>query len=518
MLWRLSAIQRDGCSAIGPCYAMTPCELRDYTLERRLAAASYAMAAVLVCLCCSCGGKVAVDSAVAEAGPSSRILWSFGDGHNWVISSPTQGADGTLYVTVHVTSDPDEIQHTQDALDRGEPLPLVEWSRELVAISPHGSVIERTELVPPAMRLANTLPLTACRPIANIDGTRWACPGSSEYYYENCSKDQWGNCEFDGLRRILPDGTISAPEAFRSDDSVAVSADGTLYYKYGDLTAIARDGPRWTTATAGPMFVAVGADGAVYADYRGSVPGLEPVGTGEAAGAGVAAFDPISGSALRVVIPPLPADDNGYAPMGAAEVTAGPGATVYSFVATGTAAATTVDSSMYTGTDAGLGYGGLVAATPDGLHAYLNIPGNFPWVVGPNGPIVIEPAYAATQDLRHLLLWVGDEPPRVIEGLRSDYVSHLALLQLDLIMLKTERPDIAGEPQLAVVNYEGHVVWRYRGEQLQQDFSPIPGQGMAYAVTASHKLIAIEAPVDGLGAGPWPMLSGDASNTRRARY
>lgn len=481
--------------------------------------------AALLALAAACGGRVTSEADDSGPGPAAEgqtpIVWSFGDEHTWVISGPSQAPSGTLYVVAYVTSDPDEIEKTVQAFENDDDRPLAENSRVLVALSPEGKELWRTELVPTAVRPAGStisdwsgaaLHLEwVRRPVVNDDGSVWAQSGGHYPPYEGALDVMnlthrvspsgtllWSQQDWLPIAAVAQDGTVYYPTGRSTDDPAgflrSVGPDGTV--RWDALTDLPEPGlNRWELdGLYAPMFssVALGSDGTVYAGCRRCVPG-------DPEKSGLAAFDPGTGALLWLVVQDgLP---QGY----------------YTFEP---------DKAIDEHGNIHEVYGGRVmGATPEGervvefpidsecLDTTLGTP-----VIGRRGLVwLCEPPENPDSPAEPVIrLHLGAATTGELRGIGA-LCGALVLADPDLVLVRTTLKALCYEDvALLAVNLAGDVVWEYQGEPLPAWLTVLPGNGVIYAATESRKLVAIEAPMRGVDPGPWPMSGGNPGNTRRA--
>ena len=490
------------------------------------------LAATAVSVVVACGGNTDRDH-VDDAREQSRILWSFGDENTLVVSAPSQGPSGTLYLVAYITSDPDELQHAIDAWQSlqlsdasflvdgnsvPEGFPVVENSRVLVALSPSGEELWRRELVPTDVRPAGSVVQTGSRlvvrgdlgwlprPIVASDGSVWASamsnpwdPGATE------PADLAGECfvPASGNARCIP-GSLWGKSL--GDEQMLVGTRLVSDYA-AELVALSADASvRWQT---------------VYEDYSswpcGDFDCLRPivaflqstVSTGDAfygwckgcfgdelTITNLARFDLASGipSQVALDLDEIPRgdfalDENGtiYPPSANCAVAAispeGTARPESSFDLPCEVASTSLDAPA-------IGERGLVWAAQRIV----------------SGETVLE-------------LRVGAADPTEL-WLSASLASHDLVLASPGVALLRTSPD--GAPAndgagIVAVDYDGNLVWQYEGTPLEASQPVLPGDGVIYAVTTSRTVVAIEAPVQGVDPGPWPMPGGNPANTRRGR-
>jgi len=472
-----------------------------------------------------CGGRVdsVGDESTTEPTPAT---WSFGDERTWVISGPSQASSGTLYVLVHVTNEPNEVQLAVTASTDGDPeteVPLVETSRWLVALSRDGEELWRVELLPSGMRAAGSTatgvgpslseaPRWWDRPLVDEDGAVWACAHGPPL-------------DDGGEKRISPEGVVLASRGsclFHSQ--TAVGRDATIYQPvFGQLLSFDSDlslrwrtpiqlpeGPpesqtsqdcEWTLFADSPSTV-VGPNGLVYTSYLNSIDSDGGITTTPRV-AGLAAFDPDSGELVRIVLPidwvvscewsglpPAAVDDDGviFVDMGAAVVGVSPDG----------------EGVFETPEDC------LVGEPVIGREGLVGVCGGFDPSLTP----------ARDEPPTPISIAVDGEPIAEVSGLGwLDQSNAIVLAEPGLVLLRTFDHEPTGEASanLAALDLEGNVVWQYAGEALAREPLVLPGDGVVYAVTTSRKLIAVEAPVAGIDRGPWPMPGGNLGGTHRVQ-
>jgi hypothetical protein len=459
----------------------------------RVRAAAWGVVLLAACGPSSAGGEGDGNGTGDETGEPADFLWTFGGDDRPILSWPVSDDAGNLFVLVGEGASPSAAYPDALDLDAVSLVSLDDKGAERWTVQVGGATTTGLREAP-------------VRPIVGAGGDAWVHVGEE-------------------LRRISSDGTamwllesLPDPDGYGTDPATWTSLQAALdssgvYYalprmsnadeEQQQLRAIGSDGTElWRfdpgtpgysgadfglipTQTDAPL---IGPDGRVLLGCDTCIDGQ----------VGIAVFDGDSGQPSMLLSAP-----------------GQPPAKFRQLLWDGSAAWIDISGAV----DAN----GLWTLAPDGATTE---PDHTIQLVADSGAVWTDAEF--TSEPSFVLHWGDDDitvtPPPERLGGEFRGATPIAVLEPEAVLLETHVriPALDDGPSesdngLLLVDKAGSVFW-YRGGMFRER-QPVPAIGdgfIAYIEAGTQRLVAIEAPVEGLADGPWPIVGGDPQGTRSA--
>lgn len=468
------------------------CHTVSQNIRARVPRATRKVAYGLVLVACGpSGGNVVVESSGTGSGtesetgdPATEFLWTFGGDDQPVLSSPVSDVAGNLFVLVALGATPvDDPTSSEGRFDVD--------SVALASIASGGV----TRWIVSLSGAAQIAPAASVRPVVGPGGDVWVHHGDELIRVGSNGLVKWRS---PGIPQGLSSGPVIA---------LAMASDGTAFV----LPFIEEDSSEFRQELR-----AIGSDGVERWRAAVGLPGN-------------------SGGDLDIVSPtltlaPLVAPDGSVlvgcdtcvaGQIGLAQLAASDGASslIFSLPAQLGAPPTQYSNLRWDGTAIRLN----LFETWDAYRVFPNgsneTPDDDPSVFSSWGAAWV-PRESVTSSSFSLHLGteqvVVDVTGTPLENEIYHVASPVAFVEPPAIVIAVKLDPWPPERGVLLVDTEGHVILTAR---MSGWMDPIPaiGEGfMAYIEPDTQRLVAIEAPVQRVADGPWPIVGGDPQGTRSA--
>lgn len=423
-----------------------------------------------------CGLRVAG----TETASDGELVWTFGEPGIAILSWPVVDAEGNMFVIAGTDAKPLQQLSTPDT----QLFVYFDVSAVvLVSISPDGNQRWQRELAP-AQVVGKQAPW---RPAVGPSGDVWTCWAGE--------LRRWGN---DGALRWSAPGRCHARVP---SIQPALAHDGT-FYDIDDVTAA--PGPPWLV----PELRATSADGMSSWSRIIGEPRVD-----EADFADVGTY--VSGVAIAT---------NGRVISGCDNCVMGQNS-VASFARSDGSPTVLYSEWLNSPFTNGIWYSAPVlgrdviwlwiGALPPALYS-VQADGSADirdWGLGL--PLVSDDAVVHWDEVTDRVLW--DETYLDSDGFPGNVVGPVALLRSHRLLAGYSSTWVGGacfqDCGLFIVDLSGKVVWQHDGVAPGLPI-PVVGDGYLVYIDDAFRLVKIDAPVEGLADGPWPILGGNPQGTR----